>query len=159
MPVRTYLPGSYCQVSNPTDTRFQSYARRYFGPHKGDGAQNPLFHAHHPNFIWGFCSCGGSNRILKIWAKFTKPNWCMAILFGRNLRKKNSAPGVGRFGQTHFRNKPTFFPYCISLNYVQACSIIAMYTGFKTRDTTTTTMTACTNERFAALRTQINNTV
>ena len=29
-----------------------------------------------------------------------------------------------------------------------------MYTGFKTRDTTT--MTACTNERFAALRTQIN---
>ena len=44
-------------------------------------------------------------------------------------------------------------PYCISLNYVQACSIIAMYTGLKTRDTTTT---GYTNERFAALRTQIN---
>ena len=54
-----------------------------------------------------------------------------------------------------FRNKPTFFPYCISLNYVQACSIIAMYTGLKTRDTTTT-MTGYTNEIFAVLRTQIN---
>ena len=58
-----------------------------------------------------------------------------------------------------FRSKPTFFPYCISLNYVQACSIIAMYTGLKTRDTTTTTttMTGYTNERFAVLRTQIKN--
>ena len=51
-----------------------------------------------------------------------------------------------------FRNKRTFFPYCISLNYVQPCSIIAMYTGLKTRDTTTTTTTTTgyTNERFAA---------
>ena len=40
---------------------------------KNGGAQNQLCHPHNPNFIAIFCRYRGSNRILKIWAKFTKP--------------------------------------------------------------------------------------
>ena len=40
---------------------------------KWGNAQNPLCHAHIPNFIERFCTCGGSNQVLKIWAKFTWP--------------------------------------------------------------------------------------
>ena len=77
MAVRRYHSGSRaCQVSNPTDILSQSYGLGYFWSQKWGNAQNPLCHAHIPNFISGFCSCWGSNRILKIRAKFTKPISC-----------------------------------------------------------------------------------
>ena len=65
-----------CQVSNPTDILSQIYGLGYFGSQKQGKAQNPLCHAHIPNFIGFFCSCGGSNRVLKIRPKFTKPISC-----------------------------------------------------------------------------------
>ena len=72
MPVLRYPIYNWaCQISNPSDTRFQSYRAPYFWSQKWGNAQNPLCHAHNPDFTGGFCSCQGSNRILKIWAKFT----------------------------------------------------------------------------------------
>ena len=71
------LPGRRaCQVSNPTNILSQSYGLGYFWSQKRGNAQNPLCHAHISNFIGIFCSCGGSNRVLKIWAKFTKSISC-----------------------------------------------------------------------------------
>ena len=66
----------------------QSYGLGYFWSQKRTIAQNPLCHAHISNFILGFCSCGGSNRILKIRAKFTMPISCeSATKFGAQKRE------------------------------------------------------------------------
>ena len=68
MAVRRYQAGSRaCQNSNPTNTRSHCYRAPYFWSQKWD---------HIPNFIGRFCTCGGSNKVLKIWAKFTCPIWC-----------------------------------------------------------------------------------
>ena len=62
-----------CQISNPTNTRSHCYRAPYFWSQKWGNAQNPLCHVHIPNFIGRFCTCGGSNQVLKIWAKLTWP--------------------------------------------------------------------------------------
>ena len=74
MPVRRYpIYSRACQVSNPSDTRSQSYRAPYFWSQKWASTKNPLSHPPDPDFIGGFCSCGGSNQFLKIWAKSVKP--------------------------------------------------------------------------------------
>ena len=62
-----------CQVSNLSDTRSQSYRVPYIWSQKWASTKKPLSHPPDPDFIGGFCSCGGSNHILKIWAKSVKP--------------------------------------------------------------------------------------
>ena len=80
MVVRRYQAGSRaCQISNPTNTRSHCYRAPYFWSQKWGNAQNPLCHVHIPNFIGRFCTCGGSNQVLKIWAKLTWPIWCESV--------------------------------------------------------------------------------
>ena len=61
MAVRRYQAGSRaCQISNPTNTRSHCYRAPYFWSKKWGNAQNPLCHAHIPNFNGRFCTCGGN---------------------------------------------------------------------------------------------------
>ena len=59
--------------SDQHTTRSHCYRAPYFWSQKWGNAQNPLCHVHIPNFIGRFCTCGGSNQVLKIWAKLTWP--------------------------------------------------------------------------------------
>ena len=78
VPLRRYpIYRRACQISNPSNTRFQSYrASVLLVPKMGQYQKTTMPPPTHQDFIGGFCSCGGSDQILKISQKFIKQISC-----------------------------------------------------------------------------------
>ena len=121
VPVRRYpIYRRACQILNPSDTRFQSYRAPYFWSQKWASTKNPLCHAPDPDFIGGFCSCGGYDQILKISQKFIKQISCeSASKFGaqkfngpkkENLGLKKNFNGWRRYSYFFYFRKKNFRP-------------------------------------------------
>ena len=119
-PEISYIYRRACQISNPSDTRFQSYRAPYIWSQKWASTKNPLCHAPDPDFIGGFCSCGGSDQILKISQKVIKQISCeSASKFGaqkfngpkkENLGLKKNLNGWRRYSYFFYFRKKNFRP-------------------------------------------------